>query len=660
MRQPVRFFSFALLLCLPAVAWAGGTAVVAPLVAAGVDGKVTNNLTSLLGSELDFSGVYDTVTEIPAPASLNNSCLTSTSCLGAIAKANEADVVITGSIAPGGAGLKVNLVLYDAKKNAIVRKKSYDLTTEVSSMTVAAPRMVKEITGRGAAAVEEEESVKADVFEDEEEEFDMESGDLKGKTRFTPDTKKKGKIEDAEDDEDAEERASALAKAKAAVEAKAKREADAKAKADAEAKAKAKADAEEAARVAAEAKAKAKAEAEARARREAEERAEEDEAKAKAVAAAKKKKPSKSEDEELEEELANFSFGGGGKVSDEGSAQGKAKPKVAEVEEEESAEDEAPKDTRSFSERYASSKPQPTKSPAKTTTSRARVDEEDEAEEPEEEDEDETADEPEEEEEKVQPRKAAKPAPREEEEEEPRASARKVAPEDEEETPRFSARTKAEEEEEEEEAPRFSARKEAEEEEDEEPPPKKRASSSDDDEPRRPQIDEDARSKFGILLRGGWARYGTLDFVTYGVELEIPVSSRLVVLAGVEGASTNRNYTDEERAAIAAASGQTAEQIQDWNLILPLDLGLVYKVPISAVQPYVGADFLAVVYTANGDFAFGGRVRGGCDFMVSDNFGFNVDGAIGVLAGDKFDLIQAGLADVGLYPEVSLGTILTF
>ncbi|MSQ00592.1 MAG: hypothetical protein EXR71_01705 [Myxococcales bacterium] len=643
MRQSVRFFSFALALCLPGLAWAGGTAVVAPLVSAGVDGKVTNNLTSILGSELDFSGFYDTVVEVAAPSSLNISCLSSTSCLGGIAKANDADAVITGSIAPGGSGLKVNLVLYDAKKNAIVRKKSYDLTTEVSALTSAAPRMVKEITGRGAAAVEEEQLAKAEIFEDEEE-FDMEDGDLKGKTRFTPETKKKGKIEDAEDAEDADdaddaaERAAALAKAKVTIEAKAKR--DAEARADAEAKARAKAESEEAARVAAEAKARAKTEAEARARREAEARAEE-EAQARAVAAAKKKKPSKSEEEELEEELANFSFGGGGKVSGEDAPSANVKPTV---EEEETDEEEGPKDTRSFSERYASTAPKPTKSPAKTTTSRARVDEEDEAEDPVDEDE-ETAAEPEAEEEDDRPRAAPSRESREEEEEEPRASARRTAAdEEEEETPRFGARTRVEEEEA-----------------DEPPPPRKRVSSvEDDDEPPRPRIDDDATSKFGILVRGGWARYGTLDFVTYGVELAIPVSKRFVILAGVEGASTNRNYKEEERAAIAAAAGVTPEQIQDWNAILPIDVGLVYKVPTSAIQPYVGADFLAVVYTANGDFAFGGRVRGGCDFMVSDNFGFNLDGAIGYLAGDKFDLIQVGLADVGLYPEVSLGTVLGF
>jgi hypothetical protein len=46
--------------------------------------------------------------------------------------------------------------------------------------------------------------------------------------------------------------------------------------------------------------------------------------------------------------------------------------------------------------------------------------------------------------------------------------------------------------------------------------------------------------------------------------------------------------------------------------------------------------------------------------MVSDNFGFNIDAGLGVLSGDQFDLIQAGLADTGFYPEISGGTVLSF
>ncbi len=642
MRPTPRLLPLVLLMCLPGAAWAGGTAAVAPLVANGVDGKVSNNITSLISSELDFSGAYDTVNEIPAPSTLNSSCVTSTSCLGAIAKANKADAVVTGTVAPGGAGLKIALVLYDAKKNAIVRKKSYDIAADVATVAGTAPRMVKEITGQGAAVVEDDETATAAAaFEDEEDDFDMEGGDIKGKTRFTPDTKK-GKLEDVSDDEEDEEadaRAAAAAKAKAEAEAKARREAEAKAKAEAE----------ERARTEAEAKAEAEATAAA-------------EAKAKA-----KKAPPPDEDEEeedLEDELANFSFGGGGKVADDGSA-------------EEEEEEEEPTDRRSFSERYASS----TKSSSKPSKTAAR-DEEEEEEEVEEEETPRASS-------RTSSRAKVEESEEEEEEETPRFSSRTKATDDEEEeeeeAPRFSSRTKpvAEEEDEEEESPRASSKSRAsseddeeeedtprfssrssrteDEEEEEDKPPKRRVSSEDDediDAPRR--RDDDARARFGILARGGYARYGSLDFITYGVEMEIPVASRVVILMGVEGASTDRNYTDQERATIAAAAGIAPEQVQDWNAILPLDIGLVYKVPVTNIQPYIGADFLAVAYTATPDFAFGGRVRGGCDFMISDNFGFNVDLGVGVLAGEQFDLIQKDLADVGLYPEVSAGTVLSF
>ncbi len=71
MRATNRFLPAVLLLCAPSMAWAGGLAVVAPLVDSGVGTKTTTNLTSLISSELDFSGAFDTVNEISAPSSLN-------------------------------------------------------------------------------------------------------------------------------------------------------------------------------------------------------------------------------------------------------------------------------------------------------------------------------------------------------------------------------------------------------------------------------------------------------------------------------------------------------------------------------------------------------------------------------------------------------------
>lgn len=613
MRPSPRVLPLLLLLAFPGAAWAEGNAVVLPIVASGVDSKVSNNLTSLISSELDFSGAFDSVSDIPAPGSLNASCLTSAKCLGAIARENDAQAVVAGSVSTGGAGLKINLVIYDAGKNAIVRKKSYDIASDVASLAGAAPRMAKELLGQGGSAAVEAESGPGEEAFGEEEDFAFDKGnDVKGKTKFTPEVKK-GKLEDADEEEDEDEDAAAEASRKRA-EAEAKLKAEARAKADAEARARAAAEAAlQRAKAEAEAKAKAAAQAKARAAAEAAAAAaaeeEEERAAAKAAAARKKSAPVDDEeedeepsDEDLEAELAAFSFGGGGKVA-------------AAAEAEAAAEDSRPK---SFSERYSSggsdkqaAEKKASTSSSRTTASRARVTEEEEEEEPEEEVEEV------------------------EEEEAPRASSK--------------ARTRVQDEEEEEEEERPK------------PAPRSRVDDNDDDEPiRRAGNDDGARARFGVAVRGGYARYGTLDFVTYGAEFDIPVASRWLVLLGVEGASTNRNYTDEERAVIATAAGILPEQVQDWNAILPINVGVVYKVPTSSIQPYVGADALVVAYTAKPDFAFGGRLRGGCDFMLSDTFGFNLDVGLGILSGDQFDLIQAGLAETGFYPEVSGGTMLAF
>jgi hypothetical protein len=658
MRSSSCILPFALLLALPLPAWAEGNAVVVPLVPSGVDEKTSNNLTSLISSELDFSGAFDTVNDIAAPSSLNSSCLSSTKCLAGIASGSDADVVVAGSVATGGAGLKINLIVYDAAKNAIVRKKSFDVASDVSALAAAAPKMAKELVSQGgtAAAAAEEAGPSADSFADEEDfSFDT-SSDVKGKTKFTPEAKK-GKLVDAEDDE---ERAAAAARqreeteAKLKAEARAKAEAEAKAKAEAEAKARAKAEAE--ARAKAAAAAEARAEAEAKAKEAARARAEA-EAAAKAAAAKKKAPPPEEEmsDEDLEAELAAFSFGGGGgKVATVAAAEPEPEPEEPEEE-----EDTRPK---SFSERYASSsgsKPSESRtstSSTKTTASRARVVEPD----PEEEEEEEEA-----------PRASAS-----------RSSSRKAAEDDEDldedsgssrTASRSSSRSSSrDEDEEEEEDDRRASRKSSDErasasrrsadddEEEEETARRTSRSKAEIDEPSRSVRDDDEQAKFGVVARGGYARYGSLDFVTYGAELDIPVASRVVLLLGVEGASTNRNYTDEERAVIAAGARIQPEQVQDWNAILPINFGVVYKVPTSAIQPYVGIDGLAVAYTSKPDFAFGARLRGGCDFMVSENFGFNLDVGLGVLSGEQFELIQAGLANTGFYPEVSGGTVLSF
>ena len=162
------------------------------------------------------------------------------------------------------------------------------------------------------------------------------------------------------------------------------------------------------------------------------------------------------------------------------------------------------------------------------------------------------------------------------------------------------------------------------------------------------------------MVRGGYSHYVSLDFGTAGLELNIPVASRVELLVGGGTASTNRQYSDKELQVIADAAGIAPEEVEQWNTIVPLNIGVVYKVPVTKIQPYVGADGLAVAYTGTPDFAFGARVRGGVDFMVSDNFGLNLDAGVGFLTGDKFALIQKDLTNFGLYPEIQAGAVIAF
>ena len=648
-------FPLSLLAFTPSLAFAGGTAVIAPLVPTGVDSKISNNLTSLLSSELDFSGAYDTVTELSSmPSTMNTSCLSSTSCLGGIAKQNGVDMVIAGGVGSGGSGLKINLVLYDAKKNAIVRKKAYDIAADVGTQAAQAPKMVKEILGQGAPPAEQQEkatAAAAAAFSDDDEGFDFEDepkSDIKGKTAIQVERKAPGVLEDEIDEAEV---AAEAAQAKAAADAKKKAEAAAKAKAEAEAKAKV----ESAARAKAEAAAKAKAEAAARAQAEEDEAQAEAEARAAAATKAKstKSKPSTSEEADLEAELAAFSFGGGGSAD-------------IVIESEDDTPDEieveaaAPSSSGgTFSSRYASSssaKAAPVKT-APTLTTRTVVEDDDDLEAVDNLDEDLEVEE-------ETPRSSSRTS-EDDDDSAGRSSSRSTfeEEEEEEEAPRFSSRSSEVEEDEEEESPRYSSRKSSDEEDEDEPSSGSSRRTYDDDDDRASKSRSTAaldKARFGLAARAGYSRYGNLNFVNYGVEAEIPVAARVLILLGIEGASTNRNYTDKEREVIAESAGIDPTQVQDWNAILPINLGFIYKAMGKSVQPYVGADGVAVMYTSTPDFAFGGRARVGVDFMVAENFGFNLDLGIGVLAGDQFDAIQKDLSELGFYPEVSGGTLLVF
>ena len=644
MALQVRGIMIVALLGAPSVAF-GSTVAVPPLVAKGVDAKVVKNATDILAMELDFSGAYEKVIEVAsAPASLNAACLTSTSCLGGIAKTLGADQVVAGTIGTGADGYAVGLVLYDRAKNTIVRKKSFDIGTDASAMSKAGSKMVREILGQQGKAEETDAALAAAVSiskGDEEDDFNFEpvapapkvttaakssATSKPTNTKVTP-TVNPQKLEDPEDDlladpeeDDAALRAADAARAKAAADAAAKaKAAEAAALAAAEeerriaaerAAAKAAADAEIARRKAEAAK---RAEDEARAEREADDARREEEARAAAAA-------SEPSEEDLEAELAAFQFGSSASAIAVESVDSKAPSKTTSpsstsraaivVEEDEEEEDIPPP-------KPAPAKSTSTSSTATKTTTKppARIEEDDE--------EDFLAD-PDEEEEDI--------ADLDEEDLPPRSSSSKTSPE------KSSSRSSA------------SSSK----------TPSNKSSSS----RARPDEDEPAENSLTLYPRLGVARYGNhFTFLTFGGELGIPIAARARVVVGVEGYATQRHYDDEAAEIIADKEGIDVDDVNldPWNTILPINLGVQYYGGSETVKGYGGLDLVGGAITAEiFPPAIGLRARGGVDFISKAGVGFNLNLGVGGLYGKAFPEVQPDVSEADIFWQLSAGLLFAF
>jgi hypothetical protein len=150
--------------------------------------------------------------------------------------------------------------------------------------------------------------------------------------------------------------------------------------------------------------------------------------------------------------------------------------------------------------------------------------------------------------------------------------------------------------------------------------------------------------------------------VTYGAELSIPVAPVVQIIAGVEGFSTQRQYSDNVVKQLAIERGVDASEInaKPWQTIIPISLGVLYKSSKNAVRPYGGLDLTLTPYTADFDLAVGARLRAGADFMVAKSFGLNLNLSAGIIWGEKFDETQAEVKDFGIIPQVSGGTVFQF
>ena len=162
--------------------------------------------------------------------------------------------------------------------------------------------------------------------------------------------------------------------------------------------------------------------------------------------------------------------------------------------------------------------------------------------------------------------------------------------------------------------------------------------------------------RFVLAARGGYSPYFNLGFVTYGAEGAIAVGETgLSVLIGVEAYSVQRDIPEE----FQDSSGQTTE----WNTIFPINAGITYRLLNGNIQPYVGGDAIFAQYYVNqngGSWTIGARGRAGVNLMVSRNFGFNANLAVGFWSGKNWALIQRDVKSSGFLPQISAGTVFAF
>ena len=165
-----------------------GDSVVIPLYSPNLPAVKVGNLTSLITSEVDFSGRYDMVYPADArPRSLTPKCLKSVTCLKPIAAAEGVNAMVAGSVTKMGGELEFFVVLYENDK--IIRMKRFRIADDPLSVAGDVGGYIQEVvTGN---VVEEEEDaignapIAADVL-DEEGDIFGEDEDLLGDFSLDP------------------------------------------------------------------------------------------------------------------------------------------------------------------------------------------------------------------------------------------------------------------------------------------------------------------------------------------------------------------------------------------------------------------------------------------------------------------------------------------
>jgi len=176
MRKSIVAISTLLIGATSSTAFAGD-AVVPPLLTRGMDPLKTLNMTSLVASELDFLGQFDTVNQLESkPAGFGGKCLSSASCLGGIASKSGASSLIAGAASDKGANVDIMLVYFDDGR--IVRTKEFTVENSPSVVADSMSGFLRElVTGESIQQVQNRNTVAFDDTNDFDEEDDLFGGD---------------------------------------------------------------------------------------------------------------------------------------------------------------------------------------------------------------------------------------------------------------------------------------------------------------------------------------------------------------------------------------------------------------------------------------------------------------------------------------------------
>ena len=129
--------------------------VVVPLYSPNLNSSKVGNITSLITSEVDFSGRYDMVSQATQrPSTLTPKCLKSVSCLRPIAQKEGVDAMITGSVTKVGNELEFFIILYE--RSMIIRMKRFRIEDSPLAVAANVGGYIQEVVTGQAPAVEED------------------------------------------------------------------------------------------------------------------------------------------------------------------------------------------------------------------------------------------------------------------------------------------------------------------------------------------------------------------------------------------------------------------------------------------------------------------------------------------------------------------------